>query len=266
MNRRHVVRRPDASRRRDTGGMRQPRAMIRRLPCGTWRGGTSRTGMYRRGPRAKGMRYRVVGCRPRQARRKGQCDRLDTGPTNHQAKRQRSHGRNAGLLMSGERIIHVVQGEYAISGRADTMLTTVLGSCVAACIYDDRRRIGGMNHFLLPGGTAGGDMRFAAASMERLVNALLKRGAERARLQAKLFGGARIIPGLLDIGRRNGDAALQFLQSENIPCPAMSLGGNRARRVRFWPATGRAQQLLLDPSFGDPRSGAAPEPGSIDLF
>ncbi len=146
------------------------------------------------------------------------------------------------------------------------MLTTVLGSCVAACIYDGERRIGGMNHFLLPGGTVGGDMRFAAASMERLVNGLLKRGAERARLQAKLFGGARILPGLMDIGRRNGDAALQFLQSEGIACPAMSLGGNRARRVRFWPDSGRVQQLLLDPSFGDPHTGAAPEPGPIDLF
>lgn len=168
--------------------------------------------------------------------------------------------------MTGERIIHVIQGENAISGRPDIMLTTVLGSCISACIHDPERQIGGMNHFLLPGGARGGDMRFAAASMERLVNGLLKRGAERVRLQAKLFGGARMIPGLMDIGRRNGDAALQFLEGEGIPCTAASLGGTRARRVRFWPATGRAQQLLLDPSVADPSMPTRFEPGPIDLF
>ncbi|MBW7921836.1 MAG: chemotaxis protein CheD [Rubellimicrobium sp.] len=168
--------------------------------------------------------------------------------------------------MPQERVIHVIQGEFAISDRQDTMLTTVLGSCVSACIYDERRRIGGMNHFLLPGGVQGGDMRFAAASMERLVNGLLKRGATRGGLRAKLFGGGRIIAGLMDIGRRNADAALQFLETEGIACTSMSMGGPRARRVRFWPASGRAQQLLLDPSIGDPRTAAGPEPGSIDLF
>lgn len=163
-------------------------------------------------------------------------------------------------------IIHVIQGEEAISARPEIMLTTVLGSCVSACLYDAERRIGGMNHFLLPGGAGGGDMRFAAASMERLVNGLLKRGAERARLRAKLFGGARMIAGLMDIGRRNGDAALQFLETEGIACTSTSLGGTRARRVRFWPATGRAQQLLLDPSVGDPRRPVRFEPDPIDLF
>jgi chemotaxis protein CheD len=79
-----------------------------------------------------------------------------------------------------------------------------------------------------------------------LVNELLKNGAERGRLQAKLFGGARIMSNLPDIGRRNAESALAFLRNEGIPCKSQSLGGNQARRVRFWPATGRAQQLLIE--------------------
>jgi len=168
--------------------------------------------------------------------------------------------------MQEGKVIHVVQGEFAVSDREGTMLTTVLGSCVSACIHDPRRRIGGMNHFLLPDGPGGGDMRYASAAMERLVNALLKHGADRRRLQAKLFGGARMIAGLMDIGRRNGDAALNFLETEGIACISLSLGGTRARRVRFWPESGRAQQLLLDPQVDDPRLPARFEPGPVELF
>ncbi len=168
--------------------------------------------------------------------------------------------------MAEERVIHVVQGEFAVSGDVSAVLTTVLGSCVSACIYDPARKVGGMNHFLLPGGADRDDMRFASASMERLVNSLLRHGAERGRLRAKLFGGARMIASHMDIGRRNGDAALQFLNNERITCISASLGGSRARRVRFWPASGRAQQLLLDPSVGDPLVPARFVPGPVELF
>jgi chemotaxis protein CheD len=112
-----------------------------------------------------------------------------------------------------------------------------------------------MNHFLLPDDGHGADMRYASAAMERLVNELLKNGAERGRLQAKLFGGARIMTNLPDIGRRNAESALAFLRNEGIPCKSQSLGGNQARRVRFWPATGRAQQLLIE------RRDAVDQPG-----
>jgi chemotaxis receptor (MCP) glutamine deamidase CheD len=123
---------------------------------------------------------------------------------------------------------HVIQGEQAVSDRADTTLQTVLGSCVAACLHDPVRRIGGMNHFLLPDDGHGADMRYASAAMERLVNELLKNGAERGRLQAKLFGGARIMSNLPDIGRRNAESALAFLQkrghSLQIPEPRRQSG------------------------------------------
>jgi chemotaxis protein CheD len=142
-------------------------------------------------------------------------------------------------------MIHVIQGDHKVSDNQGVIITTVLGSCVAACLHDPERRIGGMNHFLLPDSPGVRDIRHASAAMEQLINSLLKAGACRERLIAKLFGGARMMQGLPDIGRRNGEAALQFLRGEGIGVAAQSLGGNRARRVRFWPTSGRAQQLLL---------------------
>ena len=166
---------------------------------------------------------------------------------------------------------HVIQGEQAVSDDEATTLQTVLGSCVAACLHDPVRRIGGMNHFLLPDDGDGTAMRFASAAMERLVNELLKNGAQRQRLQAKLFGGARSMANLPDIGRRNAESALAFLRNEGIPCRSQSLGGNQARRVRFWPASGRAQQLLIQRcDEAEARHIAAERPsridGSIELF
>jgi len=164
--------------------------------------------------------------------------------------------------------IHVVQGEHVVSDKPDLVLTTVLGSCVAACLHDPVRRIGGMNHFLLPDVPGARDIRYASAAMEQLVNSLLKMGGRRDRLVAKLFGGARMIKGLPDIGHRNGEAALAFLRGEGIAVSAQSLGGMQARRVRFWPETGRAQQLLLVDSH-EVAAGPPPTPaagGAIELF
>lgn len=168
-----------------------------------------------------------------------------------------------------EKIIHIIQGEQAIATAPDVIITTVLGSCVAACLFDAEHKIGGMNHFLLADDgckTNSNDMRFASASMERLVNGLLKQGAQRSRLQAKLFGGAHMMAGLPDIGQRNGEAARAFLIAEGIPCNVMSLGGTTGRRIRFWPSTGRAQQLLLHALDTDPVIPLAPRSGSIELF
>jgi chemotaxis protein CheD len=172
------------------------------------------------------------------------------------------------MAVSAAKTIHVLQGEHGISDQPDLVLTTVLGSCVAACLHDPVRRIGGMNHFLLPDAPDTKDIRYATAAMEQLVNSLLKLGGQRNRLVAKLFGGAQMIEGLPDIGRRNGEAALAFLKGEEIAVSAQSLGGKQARRVRFWPACGRAQQLLLPDSHAA-QITAAPIPpftGTIELF
>ena len=143
--------------------------------------------------------------------------------------------------------IHVAQGEHAVCDRADTMITTILGSCVSVCLHDPDRRIGGMNHILLPESLEGDPTRAAVGinAMELLINALIRQGAERSRLRAKLFGGARMIAGLSDIGARNARFAQEFLQREAIACQSSSLGGTQGRRVQFWPESGRARQLLL---------------------
>jgi chemotaxis protein CheD len=151
--------------------------------------------------------------------------------------------------------IHVVQGEQHVDSDPNAMLTTILGSCISACIWDAVRGIGGMNHFLLPGeenqtsdpGSGGSSARYGVHAMELLVNALLRRGARRESLQAKLFGGGRMIRGLTDIGEMNASFAERFVQAEGIPVVGGSLRGNQGRRIQFWPVSGRARQVLLRP-------------------
>ena len=150
---------------------------------------------------------------------------------------------------SGERRVLVVQGEYHVSDDPSVVLTTLLGSCVAACIRDPSARVGGMNHFLLPGDseeTPSRDAhRFGVHLMELLVNSLMQRGARRERLEAKLFGGGRMMKKLSDIGRLNADFAEQFLRHEGIKLVGGSVGGECGRRVQFWPVSGRARQVAL---------------------
>ncbi len=176
-----------------------------------------------------------------------------------------------------ERLVHVIQGEYSVVSEPGIVLTTILGSCVATCLWDSRAGVGGMNHFLLPGDleTSGDSMKYGVNAMELLVNGLLQRGASRAGLQAKLFGGGNVIQNFSDIGAKNAEFALKFLQLEGIACAGQSLRGTQARRIRFWPQTGRAGQILLDSSHADvikaerfrpaPVAPAAAA-GSVELF
>ncbi len=144
------------------------------------------------------------------------------------------------------RPIYISQGEFVV-GADERPISTILGSCIATCLFDEDARIGGMNHFLLPEGR--GDAIQAASfgvnAMELLINALIKRGAHRPNLRAKVFGGARMIAGLSDIGQKNVDFVLDFLDREGIACVSRSLGGTQARRIEFWPMTGRVRQRLL---------------------
>jgi chemotaxis protein CheD len=177
---------------------------------------------------------------------------------------------------SGERRLHVVQGEQAVSRDPQLCLTTILGSCVAACLHDPVAGVGGMNHFLLPGDKAGASgLREGVHAMELLVNALLAQGAARGRLQAKLFGGGRMLDGLTDVGAQNARFAEGFLRAEGIAHVGGSLRGDCARRVQFWPATGRVRQMQLataDRSAfeGERRRPARPaapvEAGALELF
>ncbi len=168
--------------------------------------------------------------------------------------------------------VTVIQGDYAISDRPDVVMVTILGSCIATCLYDPVARIGGLNHLLLPEGKGADQhsLRYGLNLMELLINALLKRGADRRRLVGKLFGGSHLIPGLADIGSANARFAEAFLHDEGIPCLGKSTGGDRARRLRFWPESGRAQQLVLDrvlPDQAPPVAAPAIRPaGDIDFF
>lgn len=164
-----------------------------------------------------------------------------------------------GLNARGK-VSHVIQGEYRVSNDPSEVLTTFLGSCVATCMYDPVAQIGGINHFLLPGGAekSVNSYRYGLYSMELLINDLLKLGAQRDRLEAKLFGGAKMHDGLGHIGDANARFAINFLQAENIRCVSSSLGGVQARRIKFHPTTGRAQQLLLAGDLPPETRAAAP--------
>lgn len=164
-------------------------------------------------------------------------------------------------------IIHVVQGDFAVSDQPDTVLTTILGSCVATCLTDPVAGIGGMNHFLLPDGNPNDRQRYRYGSyaMELLINGLLKAGARKDRLVAKLFGGAAMNDGFGKIGVANGEFALRFLGTEGIPCLAQSLGGVNARRIRFTPSTGYAQQMIVQAENTlRPASNFTPKPKEHD--
>jgi chemotaxis protein CheD len=170
--------------------------------------------------------------------------------------------------------IHVVQGEYHVTANPDICLSTILGSCVAACVRDVDMGVGGMNHFLLPGDDFTDGLRYGVQSMELLINALLRMGARRDRLEAKLFGGARIVAGLTDVGAQNIRFAQRFLADEGIAYAGGSLGGNQARRIQYWPHDGRARQTFI----GDSPAGVVeaerrrpipamePASGALELF
>ena len=143
--------------------------------------------------------------------------------------------------------VQLMQGDTYVTDNPQEVLVTILGSCIAACIRDPKLQIGGMNHFLLPHGSdAGRDARcYGINAMELLINELLKRGARRGRLEAKIFGGGNVMAGLSDIGSRNADFAEQFLRDEGIRVTASCTGGTLARKVQFWPVSGRARQAFV---------------------
>jgi chemotaxis protein CheD len=170
----------------------------------------------------------------------------------------------------GERRVNLVQGEFKVSDDPNVVLTTLLGSCVAACIRDPVAEVGGMNHFLLPGpevGSAKDSERLGVHLMELLLNGLMRQGAQRDRLEAKLFGGARMMRGLSDIGRKNADFAKRFLNYEGIKVVGGDTGGEQGRRIQFAPVSGRAMQSYIH-KVVDPAPKALPRPsaGEIDLF
>lgn len=138
----------------------------------------------------------------------------------------------------------ILPGEYFVSD-SGMLLVTVLGSCVAACIRDADSGLGGMNHFMLPddGGRdkVGMSARYGTYAMEILINHLLKMGARRNRLEAKVFGGGAVLESLSssNVGVRNAEFVLDYLKTEKIPVVAKDLLDSYPRKVYYFPATGR---------------------------
>ena len=138
----------------------------------------------------------------------------------------------------------ILPGEYYVSSR-EMLLVTVLGSCVSACVRDRRTGVGGMNHFMLPeqGGTEalGAAARYGAYAMEILLNQLLKTGAQREDLEAKVFGGGSVLSDLssMNVGERNSAFVLKFLATERIRVLAQDLLGVWPRKVYYFPKSGR---------------------------
>jgi chemotaxis protein CheD len=161
-----------------------------------------------------------------------------------------------------------------------TALVTVLGSCVAACLRDPLLQIAGMNHFMLPDGSAddGRPARYGSHAMELLINDMLKRGASRHRLQAKVFGGANVLPGFTSnpVGSRNAEFINTYLRAEHIPVLATDLGGIHPRKIWFFPDSGKVMMQRLPHAHGAEVAAAEraardtllerPVSGGVELF
>ena len=175
------------------------------------------------------------------------------------------------------RAIKLLPADYAVTAEP-VAIVTLLGSCVAACVYDPALALGGMNHFMLPDRHASDlTARYGVHAMELLINELLKRGARRSRLQAKAFGGGNVLRGFQDpIGTRNAEFVVDYLHAERIPLVAHDLGDIFPRKVCFFAQTGRTLVKRLpatrEREVADverayqSRLSGAPTSGGVELF
>jgi chemotaxis protein CheD len=175
----------------------------------------------------------------------------------------------------------ILPGEYYYTPR-EMLIVTVLGSCVSACIRDRVTGLGGMNHFMLPDGGDSGpvsaSMRYGTYAMEVLINDLLKAGARREHLEAKVFGGGAVLRGFtaMNVGERNAAFVTSFLKTERIPVMAEDLNDVYPRKVYFFPRTGKVLVKKLMQTHNDTlakreldyasRLKVTPVGGEIDLF
>ncbi len=144
----------------------------------------------------------------------------------------------------GAKAVKILPGQYHATDD-DTIITTVLGSCVSVCLYDTVNGVGGMNHYMLPGdkgapGKSGnGSARYGTNAMRLLIEHVIQLGAVRACLEAKVFGAGRVMDGMSDVGRQNADFAMCYLNHQKIRIAAVDVGDNCPRKIYFSPATGQ---------------------------
>jgi chemotaxis protein CheD len=148
----------------------------------------------------------------------------------------------------------ILPGEYYVTAN-DELITTVLGSCVSACIRDRVFGIGGMNHFMLPASDNGGwgsgnDIastanRYGNYAMEHMINDILKNGGHRRNLEVKIFGGGRIIHTGTDVGNNNIDFVRSYIKTEGLTLVSEDVGDIYPRKIVYFPATGRVRVKKL---------------------
>jgi chemotaxis protein CheD len=178
--------------------------------------------------------------------------------------------------------VKVLPGEFFVHDE-DILITTTLGSCIAACLWDREKRVGGINHFMLPAGAgSAGEAsgRYGAFAMDQLIGELVKRGANRSTMEAKVFGGGAVIEGMntINIGERNTQFVMEYLRTERITVVSKDVMDIYPRKVCYLPASGKAMVKRLAPAHADAlvaqdrlaqQKAAAPAGGvggSIDLF
>lgn len=176
----------------------------------------------------------------------------------------------------------ILPGEYYFTGK-DMLIVTVLGSCVSACIRDKVSGLGGMNHFMLPdGGDANSpvsaSMRYGTNAMEILINDLLKAGAKRENLEAKVFGGGAVLRGFtaINVGERNAAFVMNYLRAEKMRVVAEDLNDIYPRKVYFFPRSGKVLVKKLMTAHNETlvareldyasRLKVAPVGGAVELF
>ena len=146
--------------------------------------------------------------------------------------------------------VKVLPGEFFVADE-DLLVMTTLGSCIAACLWDREKRVGGMNHFLLPdsgvGGRDGDSGRYGSFAMDLLIGELVKRGATRSTMEAKVFGGGAVISGMntINVGERNTAFVLDYLRTERITVVSKDVMDIYPRKVCFLPASGKAMVKRL---------------------
>lgn len=173
--------------------------------------------------------------------------------------------------------VKILPGEYFVDTE-DILVMTTLGSCIAACLWDRHAQIGGMNHFMLPEGS-GDSGRYGSFAMELLINEMMKRGAAKSRMEAKIFGGGAVIAGMntINVGERNTNFVIDYLKTERIPIVSKDVMDIYPRKVCFLPHSGKAMVKRLAPTNTDAlvqqdRAAAQnAQPvvatgGSVDLF
>ncbi len=150
--------------------------------------------------------------------------------------------------------VKILPGEYFVF-HEDLLIMTTLGSCIATCLWDRQARVGGMNHFMLPdnGGSGADSGRYGSYAMELLINEMLKMGASRMTMEAKVFGGGAVISGMnsINVGERNTTFVMDYLKTERIPVVSKDVMDVYPRKVCFLPFSGKAMVKRLAPTNPD---------------